>query len=68
MLGSLRPPARARPRQDMRRLKNKFELVDSDLSGNIDYREFFGMIGAEETHYTDAIYEQWDVDNRSVVA
>ena len=52
----------------MRRLKNKFELVDSDLSGNIDYREFFGMIGAEETHYTDAIYEQWDVDNRSVVA
>lgn len=48
--------------QDLRHLKNSFELVDLDGSGEIDYDEFFELIQDARSPFTDALFALIDED------
>ena len=41
--------------KDLRQLKNKFELIDLDGSGEIDYDEFFGALACRRSRYCSIV-------------
>ena len=53
--------------RDLRIIKNQFELVDDDNSGDIDYGEFFGFIEEKPSPYTDAFFDLIDYDNNGCI-
>jgi Ca2+-binding EF-hand superfamily protein len=53
--------------KDLRRLKNKFELIDLDGSGEIDYEEFFELIEDTRSPYTDALFALIDQDGSGAI-
>ena len=53
--------------QDLRHLKNTFELVDLDGSGEIDYDEFFDMIQDTRSPFTDALFALIDEDGSGAI-
>jgi hypothetical protein len=54
--------------KDLRRLKNNFELIDLDGSGEIDYDEFFEMVGDKRTPYSEALFQFIDTDKSGAIS
>ena len=53
---------------DIRRMKKKFQDVDVDGSGEIDYNEFFEMIDETRSAYADALFHLIDVDGSGTIS
>ena len=53
--------------RELRYLKNQFEMIDVDGSGDIDYGEFFSFIKEEPSPYTDAFFDLIDYDNNGCI-
>ena len=53
---------------DLHRLKDKFDLIDADDSGEVDYGEFLHIIGMRRSAYTDALFRMVDTDNSTSIS
>ena len=53
--------------RELRVIKNQFELIDADHSGDIDYAEFFHFIDEKPSPYTDAFFDLIDFDNNGCI-
>lgn len=51
----------------LRRLKRKFDKIDIDNSGNIDYDEFFESIGELRSPFTDKLFALIDLDGSGTI-
>lgn len=51
----------------LRRLRAKFDKVDIDGSGNIDYEEFFEAMGEERSPFTDKLFSLIDLDGSGTI-
>lgn len=51
----------------LRRLKTKFDKVDLDGSGNIDYEEFFEAVGEQRSPFTDKLFALIDLDGSGTI-
>jgi Ca2+-binding EF-hand superfamily protein len=53
--------------RELRVIKDQFELIDNDHSGDIDYGEFFHFIDEKPSPYTDAFFDLIDFDNNGCI-
>lgn len=51
----------------LRRLRAKFDRIDIDGSGNIDYEEFFEAMGEERSPFTDKLFSLIDLDGSGTI-
>jgi Ca2+-binding EF-hand superfamily protein len=51
----------------LRRLKMRFDKIDLDSSGNIDYDEFFESIGEVRSPFTDKLFALIDLDGSGTI-
>lgn len=51
----------------LRRLKVRFDKIDLDGSGNIDYDEFFESIGEARSPFTDKLFALIDLDGSGTI-
>jgi Ca2+-binding EF-hand superfamily protein len=51
----------------LRRLKAKFDRIDIDGSGNIDYEEFFEAMGEERSPFSDKLFSLIDLDGSGTI-
>jgi Ca2+-binding EF-hand superfamily protein len=51
----------------LRRLRVKFDKIDIDGSGNIDYEEFFEAMGEERSPFTDKLFSLIDLDGSGTI-
>ena len=50
-------------KKDQQKLWTTFTKYDKDKSGTMDMREFYELIGEQQTIFGDSIFELIDVDN-----
>ncbi|KAJ1434657.1 hypothetical protein B484DRAFT_446516 [Ochromonadaceae sp. CCMP2298] len=51
----------------LRRLRMRFDKIDLDSSGNIDYDEFFESIGETRSPFTDKLFALIDLDGSGTI-
>ena len=51
----------------LRRLRAKFDQIDIDGSGNIDFDEFFEAIGELRSPFTDKLFSLIDIDGSGTI-
>lgn len=51
----------------LRRLRAKFDKIDIDGSGNIDYEEFFEAMGEERSPFSDKLFSLIDLDGSGTI-
>lgn len=51
----------------LRRLKKRFDRIDLDGSGNIDYDEFFESVGEVRSPFTDKLFALIDLDGSGTI-
>lgn len=51
----------------LKRLRAKFDRIDIDGSGNIDYEEFFEAVGEERSPFTDKLFSLIDLDGSGTI-
>ena len=54
--------------RDLHRLKDHFDLIDADGSGDVDYGEFLHIVREYRTAYTDALFRLVDDDGSESVS
>ena len=53
--------------RDLRKLKAKFDSIDLDGSGAIDYDEFFEAVGEVRSPFTDKLFQLIDLDGSGTI-